>query len=48
MTSALKLLLLAVAAGSLLFASCNTVSGFGRDMQRAGEGLERTGERHTY
>lgn len=41
-----KLLLVTAAAAALLLTSCNTVSGFGRDVQRAGEGLERTGERH--
>jgi predicted small secreted protein len=48
MSSLLKLLLFALAAGALLLTSCNTVSGFGQDMQRAGEGLERSSERHSY
>lgn len=43
MSLSMKLLLLA-AAGSLLLASCNTVSGFGQDMQRAGQGLDNTSQ----
>jgi predicted small secreted protein len=34
-------LLLTVAAASVLFSSCNTMIGFGRDMRMGGEGLEK-------
>ena len=44
MTFRTKILVLLAAAGSLLFGACNTVSGFGEDLQRAGEGLENTGQ----
>ena len=44
MTPWTKILLLTAAAGALLLSSCNTVSGFGQDMQRAGQGLENTGQ----
>ncbi len=37
-------LLLFVGLSSLILASCNTVSGFGKDMQNAGEGIENSGE----
>jgi predicted small secreted protein len=40
MTLRTKLLLLLVGWSSLLFASCNTISGLGQDMQRAGQGME--------
>jgi predicted small secreted protein len=33
--------LLTVAAASVLFSSCNTMIGFGRDMRMGGEGLEK-------
>jgi predicted small secreted protein len=38
------ILLLLLGLGSLALASCNTVAGFGEDIQRAGEGLENTGQ----
>ena len=34
-------ILIALATGSLLFTSCNTFIGLGRDMRIAGEGLEK-------
>jgi predicted small secreted protein len=34
-------LLMTVAAVSVLFNSCNTMIGFGRDMRMGGEGLEK-------
>jgi predicted small secreted protein len=34
-------LLMTVAAVSMLFSSCNTMIGFGRDMRMGGEGLEK-------
>ena len=37
-------LLFLVASGSLIVASCNTITGVGKDLQRAGEGLENTSE----
>ena len=39
-----KLLLLVAGAGALLMVSCETFAGMGRDMQRAGEGLENSSE----
>lgn len=38
------LFLILAALGSLGLVSCNTVAGFGEDIQRAGQGLENTGE----
>ncbi len=35
-------LLLTIAAVSVLFSSCNTMIGLGRDMRMGGEGLEKT------
>ena len=40
MTLRTKILLLLAASATLLFASCNTMTGLGQDMQRAGEGIE--------
>ena len=37
-------LLILAAVGSLALASCNTMAGLGEDIQRAGEGLENTGQ----
>jgi predicted small secreted protein len=34
-------LLTTLAAASVLFSSCNTMIGFGRDMRMGGEGLEK-------
>lgn len=39
-----KLIILLSVFVSLALSSCNTVAGFGQDVQRAGEGLENTGE----
>lgn len=36
------LLLIAVAATAVLFTSCNTMIGLGRDMRIGGEGLENS------
>lgn len=38
------ILLVLAGLGSLALVSCNTVAGMGQDMQRAGEGIENTGE----
>ena len=38
------ILLVLAGFGSLVMASCNTIAGMGQDMQRAGEGIENTGE----
>ena len=35
-------LLITVAAGAVLFSSCNTMIGLGRDMRIGGEGLENS------
>lgn len=37
-----SILLLAVAGSAVLFTSCNTIIGVGRDMRIGGEGLENT------
>lgn len=37
--------LIAAALSALLLASCNTVTGLGRDMQNAGNALERNAAR---
>lgn len=38
------LLILTTLGGALLLTSCNTVTGMGEDLQRAGEGIENTGQ----
>ena len=42
-----SLLLIAVAAAAVLFTSCNTMIGLGRDMRMGGEGLENTASKAT-
>ena len=37
-----SLLLITVATAAVLFSSCNTMIGFGRDMRIGGEGLENS------
>jgi predicted small secreted protein len=37
-----SILLIAATAGAILFTSCNTMIGFGRDMRIGGEGLENS------
>ena len=37
--------LLIAALGALILSSCNTMSGLGRDMQKAGNSLEGSAER---
>lgn len=37
-----SLLLITVATAAVLFSSCNTMIGIGRDMRMGGEGLENT------
>ena len=37
-----SLLLMTVAAAAVLFSSCNTMIGLGRDLRMGGEGLENT------
>lgn len=37
-----KIIILAVAAASLLAAACNTVEGVGKDVSAAGEAVEET------
>ncbi len=37
--------LLIAALSALILTSCNTMSGFGRDMQKAGSSIETTAER---
>ena len=39
------LALILTALSALLLASCNTMSGVGRDMQKAGNSLETTAQR---
>ncbi len=38
------ILLIIAGAASLFFSSCNTFAGLGQDVQRAGEGIENTGQ----
>ena len=40
-------LLIALAATSILFTSCNTFIGLGRDMRIAGEGMEKAANKAT-
>jgi predicted small secreted protein len=42
-----SLLLMTVAAVAVLFSSCNTMIGLGRDMRMGGEGLENTANKAT-
>jgi predicted small secreted protein len=39
------ILLMALAATAVLFSSCNTFIGLGRDMRIAGEGMEKTADK---
>lgn len=39
-----KLVILAIAATSLLAAACNTIEGAGRDVKAAGEAVEETAQ----
>jgi len=41
------LLLIAVAVTAVLFSSCNTMIGLGRDMRIGGEGLENSANKAT-
>lgn len=40
-------LLIALAASSILFTSCNSFIGLGRDMRIAGEGMEKAANKAT-
>ena len=40
-------LLITVAAAGMLFSSCNTMIGLGRDMRMGGESLEKTANKAT-
>lgn len=40
-------LLITVSAAAILFSSCNTMIGLGRDMRMGGEGLEKTANKAT-
>ena len=40
-----KLLMIAMATGTLVLAACNTVEGAGRDVQSAGRAIEDVGDR---
>lgn len=42
-----SILLLTVAAAAVLFTSCNTMIGLGRDMRIGGEGLENSANKAT-
>ena len=44
MTLRTKILLLLAASATLCLASCNTMNGLGKDMQRAGQGIENTSQ----
>ncbi len=41
------ILLITVSAAAMLFSSCNTMIGLGRDMRMGGEGLEKTANKAT-
>jgi entericidin A len=40
-----KMIALAVAAAMLLLAGCNTVNGFGKDVQKVGEKMENAAKK---
>lgn len=40
-----KLLMIAMATGTLVLAGCNTVEGAGRDVQSVGRSIEDVGDR---
>lgn len=42
----MKKIVLAAIASMVLLSACNTVSGFGQDVQKAGNKLEQTADRH--
>ena len=39
-----KLILILAGCGALLMVSCETFAGMGRDIQRAGQGMENSGQ----
>ncbi len=43
----MKKLVLAALTAMALLSACNTVSGFGKDVSKAGDKLEESADRHT-
>ena len=39
-------LIAAIIAGSFLLTACNTMEGFGRDVEKTGDNIEKSAQRH--
>ncbi|KPN73096.1 MULTISPECIES: entericidin A/B family lipoprotein [Neisseria] len=44
----MKKLVLAALTAMTLLSACNTVSGFGKDVSKAGDKLEQSADRHSH
>lgn len=42
----MKKLIAAILAGSFLLTACNTMEGFGRDVEKTGDKIEKSAQRH--
>jgi entericidin A len=42
----MKKLIAAIIAGSFLLTACNTMEGFGRDVEKTGDNIEKSAQRH--
>ena len=42
----MKKLIAAILAGSFLLTACNTMEGFGRDVEKTGDKIENSAQRH--
>jgi entericidin A len=42
----MKKLLAAIIAGSFLLTACNTMEGFGRDVEKTGDKIENSAQKH--
>jgi entericidin A len=42
----MKKLIAAILAGSFLLTACNTMEGFGRDVEKTGDNIEKSAQRH--
>ena len=42
----MKSLIAAILAGSFLLTACNTMEGFGRDVEKTGDKIEKSAQRH--
>jgi predicted small secreted protein len=42
----MKKLIAAILAGSFLLTACNTMEGFGRDVEKTGDKIEKSAQKH--